>query len=234
MDIGRRIRLEPHERLRVPVNLREYWVGGRVDSAVLVGSTVELVGVLNPRIATGPASGKPVPVPGPLGMVADSGQFQVEGQRIDPADIESICSRLLSRETDRELKEMAVLAHLLADADGTVSRQPLTEPQRQMVDAALSEKWPRLSLAQQAWLVTVIPLGEGLGTLGDLIDSSTDPLIERLILIRIGTQADPETVLDDPRLIAGLRSTDPKIYTLATMLESFMRRVAEAQLQGGG
>lgn len=236
VDAGRRLRLEPHERLIIPVNLREYWVGSSVDAAVLVGATVEVMGVLNPRMATGPASGVPVPVPGALGMMADSGQIQVQGRRVDPADIDVMCDRLLNLNTDQEVKDMAVLGNLLEDADGTELRAPLTEAQRSTVDAALAEKWPRLSQAQQAWLVTVLPVTEGLGSLGELINASTDSLIQRLVLMRVGSGMNPEKVLDDPRLIAALRSSDSEVYDLATWIESFMRMAAESRLQapGGG
>ena len=234
VDIGRRLRLEPHERLTISVNLREYWVGAAVNDAALVGATLEVMGVLNPRIATAPASGASIPVPGALGMFDQSGQIHVEGRRVEPVEIGPMCARLLSRSTDRELKDMALLGNMLEDVGGTELRAPLTEAQRQQVNAALSEKWARLSVNEQAWLVTALPVSEDLGSFGDLIAASAEPLIQRLLLMRIGSGVAPEKALDDPRLIAALRSPDSSVYTLAMWIESFMRLAAESKFDSGG
>lgn len=233
VDIGRRLRLEPHERLSIPVNLREYWVGEAVNNSSLVGATVEVMGVLNPRIATAPASGASIPVPGPLGMFDQSGQIHVQGHRVDSADITPMCARVLSRNSDQEIKEMAMLGNAMEDTVGTELRPPLTDAQRQEVSAALSEKWPRLSVHEQAWLVTALPVSKDLGSFGDLIAASGEPLVQRLLLMRISSAIAPEKVMDDPRLIAGLRSPDPNVYELASWIESFMRLVAESNLDSG-
>jgi hypothetical protein len=234
VDIGRRLRLEPHERLTIPVNLREYWVGGAVNDAALVGSTVDVMGVLNPRIATAPASGASIPVPGALGMITQSGQIHVHGRRVEPNEIGPMCARILSRNSDQELKDMALLGNMLEDTTGTSLRAPLTEALRQEVNAALSEKWPRLSVNQQAWLVTALPVSEDLGSFGDLIAASSEPLVQRLLLMRIGSGFAPEKALDDPRLIAALQSSEPDVYEVATWIESFMRMAAESNLNRGG
>ena len=233
VDIGRRLRLEPHERLSIPVNLREYWVGDAVNNSSLVGATVEVMGVLNPRIATAPASGDSISVPGPLGMFDQSGQIHVQGHRVDSADITPMCARVLSRNSDQEIKEMAMLGNAMEDTVGTELRPPLTDAQRQEVSAALSEKWPRLSVHEQAWLVTVLPVSKDLGSFGDLIAASGEPLVQRLLLMRISLAIAPEKVMDDPRLIAGLRSPDPNVYELASWIESFMRLAAESKLDSG-
>ena len=233
VDIGRRLRLEPHERLSIPVNLREYWVGAVVNDSALVGATVEVMGILNPRVATAPASGESIPVPGPLGMFSESGQIHVQGHRINSADITPMCARVLSRSSDQELKDMALLANALEDTAGTELRSPLTDAQRREVSATLSEKWPRLSPNEQAWLVTVLPVSNDLGTFGDLIAASGDSLVQRLLLMRISTGLTPDRILDDPRLIAALRSSDPEIYNMAVWIESFMRGVAESNFDAG-
>jgi hypothetical protein len=113
-------------------------------------------------------------------------------------------------------------------------RAPLTEALRQEVNAALSEKWPRLSVNQQAWLVTALPVSEDLGSFGDLIAASSEPLVQRLLLMRIGSGFAPEKALDDPRLIAALQSSEPDVYEVATWIESFMRMAAESNLNRGG
>lgn len=228
IDIGRRLRLEPNERLTVPVDLREFWIGDAVDHALLVGATVELDGVLNPRLATAPASGKAVPLPGALGMTAASGIIHIAGKRVAVDDLDDMLQRLLSRDTDRELKDMAVLAWLVTDNSGTELRMPLAADDRQRIRAALAEKWPRLSPNQQAWLVAVMPMSGDLGEFQELIDGSSESTVQQVLLVRLSqaTQA-----LDDPRLARGLRSSDPAVYSVATFLEHYLTLSAQQQLE---
>jgi len=231
IDIGRRLRLEPNQRMTIPVDLREFWFGDAVDHALLVGATVELDAVLNPRLATAPASGLAVPLPGPLGMTAASGIIHVAGKRVAVDDLDDMLQRLLSRETDRELKDMAVLAWLVTDNSVTELRKPLAADDRQRIKAALAEKWPRLSPAQQAWLVAVMPISEDLGELQELVDDSSESTVQQVLLIRLSQTIAPSQVLDDPRLARGLRSSDPAVYSVASFLEHYMILSAEEQLQ---
>ena len=92
--------------------------------------------------------------------------------RVD--DLDDMLQRLLSRDTDRELKDMAVLAWLVTDNSGTELRMPLAADDRQRIRAALAEKWPRLSLDQQAWLVAVMPMSGDLGEFQELIEKTFD------------------------------------------------------------
>jgi hypothetical protein len=231
IDIGRRLRLEPNQRLTVPVDLREFWIGDAIDHALLVGATIELDAVLNPRLATAPASGLAVPLPGPLGMTAASGIIHVAGQRVAVGDLDDMLQRLLSRETDRELKDMAVLAWLVTDNSGTELRKPLAADDRQRIKAALAEKWPRLSPAQQAWLVAVMPISGDLGEFQELIDNSSESTVQQVLLMRLSQAMAPNQALDDPRLARGLRSSDPAVYSVASFLEHYLTLSAEQQLQ---
>ncbi|MCH2138487.1 MAG: hypothetical protein MK074_05490 [Phycisphaerales bacterium] len=219
MDIGRRLYLQPNELLSVSLNLREYWIGRVADTGALVGATIELSAVLNPRIATAPASGVGIPVPGTLGMIAESGLIQVQGRRVMPDEVDSAIEAMLANETDESVKTMAVLAMLLVDTVGTELRPPLEEAHREAIEGALAEKWPRLGRAEQAWLTSVLPVSSELGAFGDLIDASSDPLVQQVQLFQVLHGLKPEQVLDDPRLIRAMRSSDQMLYDTASFIE---------------
>jgi tetratricopeptide (TPR) repeat protein len=234
LDIGRRLRLQPHERITIPVDLREYWIGGAIDSAAMLGSTVEIEAVLNPRIATAAASGKPMPLSSALGMESSTGQIHVEGIRLTSAEIDIMTQSILRPLTDESIKEMAILGMLLFDSSGVGTQVPITDEQRRGIQSALAEVWPRLDSVQQGWLVSVIPISSERGAWGELVDDTSDPFVQRILLMRITAVMQPEEALDDPRLIRALRSGDPKVYALATWIEAFLNMAAESKLNRSG
>ena len=230
VDIGRRLRLQPHEHFTIPVNLREYWIGGSIDAAAMLGSTVEIDAVLNPRIATAAASGRPMPLSSALGMESSTGQIHVEGIRLSAAEIDAMTQSVVKSVTDVSVKEMAILGMLLADSNSIGTQIAITDEQRRGIQSVLAEVWPRLDHVQQGWLVSVVPISSERGAWGELVDDTSDPFVQRVLLMRITSSLQPEDALDDPRIIRALRSGDPKVYALATWIESFLNMAAATKL----
>lgn len=228
IDIGRGLQIPPHGQLDLSMDLRSTWVGTALDNHPLHGSVVNVEAVLNVRVATAPTSMTPSPVPGPLGGEFATGEIRVDGQRVSDAWIDATLERLRGSTNSRDAVDVAVLAHVVRGQDAIEGGSHITVRQANEIAAALSEVWPRLGPLSQAWLVSALPRVDRLASLWSLVESSTEPLVNRVALMRIvGEFDDPARALGDPAVSAGLRSPERPVRLLAEWIEATLQLQAE-------
>lgn len=230
IDIGRGLQIPPHGQLDMSMDLRSTWVGTVLDSMPLHGVVVTVEAVLNVRVATAPTSMTPSPVPGPLGGEYTTGEMRVDGQRVSDAWIDATLKRLRESSTSRDAVDMALLAHIVSQQDAIEGGSRITVKQANEIAASLSEAWPRVGPLSQAWLVSTLPRADRLSSLWSLVESSAEPLVNRVALMRVvGEFSDPARALADPAVAAGLRSPERPIRVLAEWIEATLQLQAETK-----
>jgi hypothetical protein len=230
VDIGRGLQIPPHGKLELSMDLRSTWVGTVLDSVPLHGAVVGVEAVLNVRVATARTSLMPIPLAGPLGSEYSAGEIQVDGQRVSEAWINSTLERLRGSATSRDVLDVALLSHIVSKQDAPLGDSHITVSQASDIAAAITEVWPRLGPLSQAWLVSSMAKSDRLQAIWSLVDSSNEPLVNRVALMRIvGAFADPTKAQSDPAVVSGLRSVDRPVRILAEWIEVLLELQAESR-----
>ena len=228
VDIGRGLQIPPHGQLDLSMDLRSTWVGTVLDSLPLHGAVIDIEAVLNVRVATAPTSMTPSSIVGPLGGEYATGEIRVDGQRVSDTWIDATLKRFRESSTSRDAVDMALLAHVVSQQDALEGDSRITVQQANEIAAMLCEVWPRLGPLSQAWLVSVLPRVDRLALLWSLVESSTEPLINRITLMRVvGEFDDPARALGDPAVASGLRSAERQVRVLAEWIEATLQLQAE-------
>ena len=213
VDIGRRLRLEPHERMIVPVNLRRSVLNQVLNSLALRGATLKVKAVINFTLTS---SG--VIRPGILGSQYTSQPIRVNGARVTSAWLTESIAAILEPDSPEDLQTMGLLSHVVVG-----QAQEIPDELRQQMTAAaeaLAEAYPKLDAASQAWLVAVMPRAEELEPLLAMARKSEDRLV-RIAYLLYGL-----TGLDDPMLDAAKRGSDPDVRRVAELMEFGLIREA--------
>jgi tetratricopeptide (TPR) repeat protein len=229
VDIGRRLTLEPHERLVIPVDLRRYAVGQLLDkssagpsglrfAATVEGAILRVGGLVN-FISPTNRLGQPLLKPGTLGSEANSIPFRVEGVRIERRWIEGTLADILA-ERPQHIELMAELSQIVGL--GGVANLGVEE-RALFADAmsGLTEAYTRLDPVGQAWLLSVLE------------ESSADPILA------VARKSDDYLVkmsyllyclegAEDPMLDAARRDEDPRVRVLAEWRGDLYRRIEAA------
>ncbi|MDP6478923.1 MAG: hypothetical protein QGI75_02655 [Phycisphaerales bacterium] len=228
IDIGRGLQIPPHDQLDLSMDLRSTWVGTVLDSLPLHGAVIDVEVVLNVRVATARTSMAPSSIPGPLGGEYATGEIRVDGQRVSDAWIDATLKRFRESSRSRDAVDMALLAHVVSRQDALEGGSHITAQQANEIAATLCEVWPRLGPLSQAWLVSVLPRVDRLVSLWSLVESSTEPLVNRIALMRVvGEFNDPARALGDPAVASGLRSSERLVRVLAEWIEATLQLQAE-------
>ena len=147
VDISRRLRLEPGERVTIPLDLRVTSFGAAIDQLPATGWTLRGRVMLNPF--ANPAGAY---VPGLLGSVAHTPPFSLDGVRLT-TEWASQTLGTMAPGADPDVRLMALLMNLLSepgrDPDPQVARMLAAGPDR------LQNAFDRLEPVDQAWLLMV-------------------------------------------------------------------------------
>ncbi|MBT4767879.1 MAG: hypothetical protein HOO04_05920 [Phycisphaerae bacterium] len=230
VDIGRGLQIPAHGKLEFAMDLRSTWVGTALDSVPLHGAVVEVKAVLNVRVATARTSMMPTPIPGPFGDEFSTGEIRVDGQRVSDAWINSTLERLRESVTSRDVVDVVLLSHVVSRQDAAIGHSHITASQAGDIAAAIAEVWPRLGPLAQAWLVSSMARSDRLQSIWSLVESSSEPLVNRVALMRIASEfGDPAKALSDPAVASGLRSADRPVRMLAEWIEATLHLQAESK-----
>ncbi len=219
VDLGRRLRLGPGETLTAAVDLRLHGVADALREDPAGGAMVELRTITNFRI-----NDQGAPIPGGLGLDADTPPFQVEGIRIDDAWTDDAITRVAAPSGADDLVAMALLGHLVARGPGpnaSVTDLARIDRARQ----ALQIGWGELSAPAQGWLLSVWPNSRELAPVLSLARRSTRRTVQLAYLMYKATGP------DDPLIIAAEKGDDP---TLKALVELVKPRLQDGGRPAGG
>lgn len=210
------LRLEPRQRVVVPVDLSLTAFGEVLERTALSGSTVGCRALTNFRPVSGGAL-----QPAVLGAKAESPQIRVDGVRVSAGWIEDALAAIATPDGDGDLVFMNLLAAVGAATDNATEAPPEEF-------AALNEIWPKMRAAWQqldpasrGWLLASFPAvpSKGVAEVVDLSRSSRDP--ETMLGYLLGRVRSP----DDPVLLEAMASADPRLKVVAELVKT---RVTEA------
>lgn len=213
IDLGRRLRLEPRQRLVIPIDLRENWPGAVIDSYALDGAIVRLRALLNFGL-----NNAGVAEPRLLGTEIEAPMIRIDGIRMGPNWIAEAAAQLASLAGEALLEHMAMMTHRVAARPA----QPPPPEERDVLYNArllLAERFARLNGLSQAWVLAVMHRGvglavEGLGPMHAIARKSEDRLvtISTLLFHSVGAR--------DPVYEAAKRHQDPVVRRLAELFEA--------------
>jgi tetratricopeptide (TPR) repeat protein len=214
VDIDRRLRLEPNERITVPVDLRHGALSTVLNALPLRGATLRVDAILNfIMMANGAVA------PGVLGSETKSAPFRVDGVRADPRWIAEAIAAVLEPDSSQDLQTMCLLGHVASGLAGQSGRAP---PElRQLVPdtaMALAEAYTKLDAPSRAWVLAVMPKGGILEPLRAMARKDEDKLVKISYLLYALNE------VDDPMLDAARRGGDPDVRRVAELMDFLAAR----------
>ena len=203
VDIDRRLRLEPLQRLVIPVDLRRSDLEAVLNAYPLVGATVRVKAILNFVVSTAG-----VVQPGQLGSEVHSPTLRIDGVRVSKQWITEAISAILEPDSVEDIQAMALLSHVVAKVTQPGFGQELSD-----AEVALAEGFGKLDGPSRAWLLSVMPSHERLDPLRAMASQETDKQVRISYLLYCLTGP------DDPVLKAALNEDDPDVRGVAELME---------------
>jgi tetratricopeptide (TPR) repeat protein len=214
VDMKRRLRLEPNERVVVVIDLRMYDLSELLLRWPMEGALISFKGVSNPFIRPGG-----VVSPGLMGMIHRMSPFRVVGKVPDDRWIAEADAMFAGPITREQLHRLAVLARWLAREELNVD--PLKDRTRETdVAGLIAQAYPKLTPDQQAWLLCVIAPTRGLRPVRDLAAQSDDRLVQWAYLMY------QSSGMNDPLIDRARRSDDPLIAEIGAFVHMIQQRAA--------
>jgi tetratricopeptide (TPR) repeat protein len=229
IDINRRLRLMPRERIVIPINLRQY-APGRVLNALALNGCILRIKVMLNFVGTTQA----VVEPGLLGTEVEVPLIRVEGVRSDAAWLQQTMAAVQEPDFAQTPDAARVFAQLCHKA-AVRPLHAIPEEEFTLITEAvdvIKESFSKLSPLQQAWVLSVVPPAEPLRAALEQATESPERLVQlSYLLFRARGSGDP--------ILAKLESgDDPALARLAQLLQIAVRQVEEmrareAELRGG-
>jgi hypothetical protein len=215
IDIDRKLRLAPRERMEIEVDLRQTQLATVLDMNALRGATVSVRGLINFMVTPQGAIR-----PGILGSEVTTERLRIDGVRISRGWIEDALAAVMQPDSIADLVQLALLAPLAGAGPGEGA--PAADVEL-LADAfkALVEAFPKLSPAAQAWLLGVLPRTSAMEQVRALARRSTDPAVQLSYLIHQSTGP------SDPAFDAAQRGEHEKLRELAELLNSAVLEPAQ-------
>lgn len=212
VSIDRRLRLEPHERLTIPLDLRRAPLGAVLDQHPLHGAIVTIRVISNFFVTPHGAI-----LPNLLGSEQQAPSIRIDGKRITEGGVERMHNAVTGKPDRTIVPDMAILLYLYV---GNSFRQ-LNQAERQWLARqilAVTEAYSRLDPVAQTWLLSVLPVRTGvLRPLLDVARRSEHRLVQLGVLLYGGDALNTDdmrafTEHDDPiiRRIARIVTDSPE------------------------
>lgn len=222
LDIGRRLRLLPHERLLIQIDLRRYGHGRIFDALVRNGAMVQVDAILN-FISTEMAAVEA----GLYGSEVSAPLIRFEGVRTTPEWMNQALATVES--ADFPSGPDSVLTFVLLGHKACIPLpRSASQEERDINDRsikALAAVFHKLNPTQQAWVLSVLPpQPENLEPILAEARKSTDRLVQlAYLLFKASGSSDP--------IMAMLKAAeDPDTRRLAELTETAIKNI-EAQKQ---
>jgi hypothetical protein len=226
VDIDRRLRLEPHERLVIPVDLRRGALAQVLNQWPLRGATLKVTATTAFYVAS-PESIRP----GILGSDVASVPFRVDGVRLTPKWISSSIADVANQDTVTDLETFALLSQLVFIVTRAREKVPLKaverfgDPQRMAEDtaAAIIHAYGTLDAVSRAWLLIAMVRTSLLEPVYLMAQKDDDKLVRIAYLLYCLTGP------DDPMIDAARRGDDADVQLVAETMHAVIIAASAAQ-----
>ncbi|MCH2149226.1 MAG: hypothetical protein MK095_07310 [Phycisphaerales bacterium] len=230
-NIGRRLRLDPHDTIVIHLDLRVSWVGRVLNLFPLEGANVLLTSVTNFIVSNDNSAMRTIFEPGMLGTEVTGAPIRVDGVRVtDDWAAGVIVSTKSATFNSKVVTDMALLAAAITRDSINENEAVLSSEVRNRAAEAILDGFQRCDPIQQAWLLSVVLMSDSLEELQSIAIRKDDRLTTMILLIRLLEQSDNTIILDDPLLASSLRSDDPSVRGLAEWVERRVEQLLENEL----
>ena len=221
VDIDRRLRLGPNERLVIPVDLRRGALGPVLNNTPLRGATMKVTAIIGFYVA-GPDSIRP----GIPGSEVESVSFRVDGVRPTREWIYASIAAVLDPDSMKDLEAIGLLSQIGSMAARAREAMPLAaveqffDPRQVAEDtaAAITEAYAKLDAVSRAWVLGAMARTSLLEPVYVMARKDDDKLVRIAYLLYCLTGA------DDPMIDAARRGDDPGVRLVAeTMHDRILR-----------
>jgi tetratricopeptide (TPR) repeat protein len=213
VDLGRRITLQPSERLTVDFRVDHSYLGELLAMNPSQPVSFQATGIVDPR----PTVYGTVR-PGPMGAIDSVRAIQLVHQ---PVNAENIRAWIAGLESPDRAEQLRSIARLLRSLSVATSAEAGGEAVRTQVAEALAQRFRNFDTLQQAWTMRFLPPVDrqpvAVQRVVELAQRSREPLV-RLVYLE-SQVTDPAS----PALNAALREEDPLIGEYARALRESLR-----------
>ena len=221
VDIDRRLRLAPNERLVIPVDLRRGALGPVLSNTPLRGATMKVSAITGFYVA-GPDSIRP----GILGSEFDSVPFRVDGVRPTREWIYASIAAVLDPQSVTDLATIGLLSQIGSMAARAREIAPVAaveqfgDPRQVAEDTAtaITEAYPKLDAVSRAWVLGAMTRTPLIEPVYVMARKDPDKLVRIAYLLYCLTGA------DDPMIDAARRGDDPDVRLVAEMMHDRISR----------
>ncbi|NNF42996.1 MAG: hypothetical protein HKO59_05265 [Phycisphaerales bacterium] len=215
IDLDRRLRLEPYERLTIPVDLRRFKLGDVLASRAYRGTMVRIKGVMN--FLSSPSGAMH---PGLLGGEQWTPVFRVDGRNLDAEALEQCIAEVENPVGPETAVTVALLSQMVAiTLPETAAEESHAVMER--ARAALDASYLKLDPVAQAWLLGALPRGQTRPAIREAALASENRLV-RLMYLLFQLEG-PQ----DPMLATALDSGDPVLTYVAARSDELFARIIE-------
>lgn len=211
LDIDRKLRLMPRERMRVKIDMRQTQLATVLDSNVLRGATVIVRGLINFMVTPNGSL-----QPGVLGTELQTDRIRIDGVRVSRAWIEDSIAAVMAPDSVDDLTRIALLGPMVSAGVGELAN---AQDRQLMADAttAFFDAFPKLDAYSQAWLLCVLPKTPSMDPIRAMARKSNDPAVQLSYMLH-QSSADNDPVFD-----AVKRGDNPGLAELAEILLDVVR-----------
>ncbi|MEE3002641.1 MAG: hypothetical protein VX908_08115 [Planctomycetota bacterium] len=231
IDVGRRLRLEGHERVSMTIDLRATWVGRMLNIFPLSGGTVLTNGTTNFKARNNTMARNTVFYPGLLGTEVSGTPARVDGVRVNDQWV----SRIVSSSGKDELRseniiELALLASVIQDNARMDVTYPITQNILDGGIQAVLESFARMDTVQKAWFLSVVNDSKEIRSIQEHAMDDQQRLVSMILLIRLLEKSDNLLILESPVLLGASESTDLAVQSLARWVKRRAENLLEREL----
>ncbi|MEE8459311.1 MAG: hypothetical protein V3S08_05535 [Phycisphaerales bacterium] len=228
VDLDRRLRLEPHERLVIPVDLRRGSLAQVLNRWPLRGATLKVTATMAFYVASAESI-----QPGILGSDVASAPFRVDGVRLSPKWISSAIADVLSQDAVKDLETFALLSQLVfmvtrlreGPESALEAVDKFGDPQRMAEDiaAAIIHAYGTLDAISRAWVLGAMVRTPALEPVYLMAQKDDDKLVRIAYLLYCLTGP------DDPMIDAARRGDDANVRLVAETMHAVIVAASATQ-----
>lgn len=250
VSIDREFSIKPRGTLSVYLDLRNYWVGGLLNTYPLGGATISLTGTVNFMAREALTS------EGERVFVYETGQFgaknvsemvRVDGVRLNDTWLKSAIEDAKDVTDVNKLISLVLLTWVVGDNVTVSVEQPLITPppgeevqpleigaRHPLQDEAITtilSNFPKLDPISQSWVLATMSLDPTLEAVSGMLKEPDSTLAQLAKLIRFTTSMVPDEALDDPWLTSSLQSENKNVKTVAKWVHEQVQKTVNKRAE---
>ena len=226
LDVGRRLRLEPQEKLVLKLNLNMTKIGQIINQMMSEGVSISARGFTNFFVSEANTSNgvQLTYWPGVLGSVATSQPLRIDGILPTEAWFDEVIKKLKSSDDSQAPVMLAILSQLLnAESDKADGRlKNIADETLEHATTVVLESFRRQSPVARGWLLSILNEGQISRPLVSESVLSKEPMVQLGILLNVYNNLNSVTTEQNEALIDLVKSDDNTVSIAAKAMRSII------------